>query len=140
MYFEDLTPYAYLASPPYSPNFLQGEPWPRLPLLNIGWLEPSHSYTRGPVSSQVTEALHTWREKYPVHETRGFHVCGFCVMSGAADEYAAEFRRASYELRIIGQGCVYAAPFLLPHYISVHEYQPPSAFISAVRPLHPSCP
>jgi hypothetical protein len=31
-----------------------------------------------------------------------------------------------------GPGIVYAAPFLITHYVTVHGYQPPQVFIDAV--------
>ncbi|WP_455907935.1 DUF7919 family protein [Streptomyces cinereoruber] len=138
MHFADLTPYSYLAKPPYAPEFVRTEPWPQFPLLNIGWLEPGYPYTQGLVSDAFIDALMSWRDRYPVHETRGFHQCGYCHKEGKSEAFAQEFRRASKEFRILGNGCVYAVPFLLPHYVSVHDYQPPSEFIMAVGTGPPS--
>ncbi len=56
--------------------------------------------------------------------TRGWHFCPFC---GDADA------RGSAEIRIQGNGVVYAAPTLIAHYVAVHRYAPPPEFIDSLR-------
>jgi hypothetical protein len=61
-YFADLTPYGYCW---VEPRFNER-------LLNVGWLDSSASFDRGPVKDELFEKLIRLCEK-PVNRTRGFH-------------------------------------------------------------------
>jgi hypothetical protein len=115
-YFEDLTPYIYL------------HPEEELPCtVNIGWLEPGYPFPTGTTSEQFQIKLNRLCHRR-VKQTRGFHPCEFCpcVMS------SLECLASSFEMRVSGDGVVYAAPSLVHHYVVAHGYRPPDAFTEAV--------
>lgn len=107
-YFPDLSPYCYA-----------GEREEKT--VNIGWISPEHSFTKGKVPQEVISRL---KEicKQPVVLSFGFHECEFChrvVGNG--------------EIRVAGQDILYASPVLIVHYIEEHHYLPPVEFIEAVK-------
>lgn len=123
-YFKDLSPY----------EFFPGQPH----VLNVGWLSRDYGFPRGPVSFAFVDELSRFTKLEAL--TRGFHVCEFCkppldviaLDEGYRDVWEY-FRSGNGEFRIVGSdGIAYAAPALLLHYISEHQYQPPQQFIDAV--------
>jgi hypothetical protein len=111
-FFEDLTPYTYL------------HPEEELPgTVNIGWLDKDHPYPKGETSGEFQMKLDQLCQQR-VKQTRGIHPCCFCR--------GRERPVSSSELRVLGNGKVYAAPSLVHHYVVAHDYQPPSEFIAAV--------
>jgi len=67
---------------------------------------------------------------------RGFHGCNLCSEKTgylSAKRDGEELKLGSAEIRVIGvDGKIYAAPNLIYHYITVHNYRPPDEFIDAV--------
>lgn len=127
-HFADLTPYAY-----WPPDACE-EPWPTLPLLNIGWLDIDQPFTAG-VTPPATLDRITELARVRVRQTRGYHLCPFCVHQ-LADDARQGFdlglvAQGSAEFRVYGDRAVYAAPELVPHYISTHNYLPPAEFRQA---------
>lgn len=130
MHYPDLTPYTY--HPPPEPGS-----------FNVGWLDREYAFRSGPVpAGLVGRLLKLCRQ--PAKQHRGFHVCPFCdlgadhgIPNQAAYERVKEAGAlGSAELRVVGQDDrVYAAPTLIAHYVSVHGYQPPPEFVSAVMAL-----
>jgi hypothetical protein len=122
-HFPDLSPYSYLES------------GVRPGTLNVGWIDATHPYPKGPVPEVFLKRL--WQYcKVPVVQTRGFHVCDFCEILRDSiprlDFEGETLYFGSAEIRIIGaNGVIYAAPTLIFHYVRDHEYQPPQAFIDA---------
>jgi hypothetical protein len=119
-YFEDLTPHTYTRT--------DGEK-----VLNIGWLDLAHPFATGPTSEEFQEALHQLRA-HPIHLHRGFHDCQFCP-----DERHLDYRKRNPERHGNGQirvqgidGTWYAAPTMIHHYVTAHQYCPPTVFIDAV--------
>ncbi len=117
-YFADLTPYTYFAAPRASAYGT---------VLNIGWLDGDQPYPIWPgspdnaISRVIADRLDELRDKHRRVQTRGFHVCPFClVVSGSA------------EIRVSHKGITYAAPELVAHYVGVHGYRPPDVFLDAV--------
>ena len=139
-YFPDLSPYRYGFEPvPWSAAGPPGvEPevlywWPgngldegafAVPELNVGWLDPSHPFPRGTLPAELVAKLDGICRASRCQVTRGRHHCGFC------DDLAA---RGSAEIRIPGDGVVYAAPTLVGHYVAAHGYLPPADFVRALR-------
>ncbi|ONI84449.1 hypothetical protein ALI144C_14930 [Actinosynnema sp. ALI-1.44] len=106
-YYADLTPYRYTLADQA--------------MVNVGWLEPGHEYTRGHVPVRLVDALLKLGTR-PRNKLRGFHFCGFC------NHY-----RGSGEIHVVGPtGTRYAAPLLVIHYIFAHGYRPPAEFVDAV--------
>lgn len=125
-YFADLTPYTYLDDSESGPA------------LNVGWLARGHDHPRGPVPEDFVEALAKLCATRQMNLTRGRYQCdlGGCahpVMPTARYGDAEETLGAA-EIRAEGaDGTVYAAPSLIHHYVVEHQYQPPEAFVAAVR-------
>ena len=122
-YFADLTPYTYFEE--RSPGNV----------VNVGWLDRAHEFSRGPVPDEVLAKLFSLC-KHPVHQTRGFHVCELCPdakVGQFAERGGVRIGIASAEIRVPGpDGLVYACPMLIYHYIKDHGYQPPVAFVRAL--------
>jgi hypothetical protein len=111
-FFEDLSPYTYI------------HPEEELPgTVNIGWLDRGQPFPVGKTSAQFRAKLMDLCRR-PVKQTRGFHSCPFCRGRNRP--------RGSAEIRVRGTGRVYAAPTLVHHYVTVHQYKPPEEFIEAV--------
>jgi hypothetical protein len=127
MYFPDLSPYRYGGAAAV----------PRV--VNIGWLSGDHAFTTGEVPDSFVACVRELVAS-PVNLYRGFHDCEFCpeppvtVRNGIRLKEGPPGTTGNGEIRVIGQdGITYVAPALLLHYIEAHGYQPPPAFIVAVR-------
>ena len=124
-YFEDLTPYTYRAGETH--------------ILNVGWLEASKGFLRGPVPFRFAMRLQKLSET-PVNVMRGLHYCDLCIPPQDIIEQEPSYEEV-WELNRCGSGEVrvrnaagtcFAAPALVWHYVAEHQYQPPEAFIDAV--------
>ncbi|HRI66634.1 MAG TPA: hypothetical protein PK156_20435 [Polyangium sp.] len=139
-YFPDLAPYRYgfgpavwnqNGPPSLDPRDLYSWMWAPddggfdLPELTIGWLEPPHEYPCGELNTSLVEKLDKLCRGTRYHVTRGFHPCGIC--GNASDGLGSK------ELRILGDGVIYAAPNKIAHYVAVHRYAPPESFIVALE-------
>ncbi|GHO72347.1 hypothetical protein KSD_01180 [Ktedonobacter sp. SOSP1-85] len=134
-YFLDLSPYTYHQGS-------CGSDPPTVPTLNIGWLgrgKPFQTSFPGWPDQIFLDNLALFeQENYRVNRTRGWHICELC--EGAAKEFTQDWGKCyeegklcSDELRVLGlDGVVYAAPSMLRHYLTVHQYRPPEQFIQAV--------
>jgi hypothetical protein len=131
-YYEDLTPYQY---------FARHEP-PKLNSLNVGWLSYEKPFSTGETSQEFKDRLFQFcLDEYVVHIARGFHVCEFCSIStekwleegeSQYGEKAHRLRIGNAEIRVLGNSANYAAPTLIYHYVTEHQYRPPDEFIEAV--------
>ena len=131
-FYQDLTPYEYFAR--NEPNGLIS--------LNIGWLGYFQPFATGETSQEFKTRLFEFsQDKYVIHVARGFHVCEFCKVSDGEwfrlqqSRYGDKAYRMSVgngEIRILGKSVVYAAPTLIYHYVTEHQYRPPDEFIEAV--------
>ena len=124
-FFDDLTPYTYLHPEDEQPG-----------TVNIGWLDRWHSFPTGETSEAFRGKLQQLCLRR-VKQTRGFYSCDFCK--------GRDKPHGSAEIRVRGEGRVYAAPELVYHYVVIHNYLPPEEFIAAVlnsdQPLaEPSAP
>jgi hypothetical protein len=127
LYFEDLSPYQY------------GLKTPARNVLNIGWLEKSKPFAQGPTGQPFLDQLTSWFKIARPEQWRGLHDCDFC------DPEDLENRRpritlgdektylSCWEIWIPGNNDkIFAAPGLILHYVSQHQYNPPREFINAV--------
>jgi hypothetical protein len=113
-YFEDLQPC----------TAFPGE-WRNL--VAVGWLAKGHEYTRGPVDAELLPLLSRTSSRWmPPNAPGGRHLCDLCT----EDEGPRYGRGAIF---IPGDGVLYVAPQLITHYIRKHGYQPPAAFLEALR-------
>lgn len=128
-YFADLTPYSYHST---------SGPWSAL--LNVGWLDPAHAYTTGPVTTEFITALARVCVHSQVDMMRGLYVCKLPPCSGTLPDAppsvlvdGKEVSLGNAELRIGRNGGIwYDAPDLVYHYVTVHNYKPPEGFIEEV--------
>lgn len=117
-WFADLTPYTYAGDR----ASVRGAP-----LLNIGWLARDEPFPVGEVPDAFVERLRLLVEHAPTQVMRGTHSCEFC-RSGRTPATDSNF-----EIRAVAaDGTRFAAPGLVHHYVAVHGYRPPQAFIDAV--------
>jgi hypothetical protein len=94
-------------------------------LRAVGWLSSEHSYPKGVLDGEESRRLVSlvascWQPFY----FRGHHSCEFCGRIGTRN------------LFVPGEGVVYVAPEMIVHYVEVHSYRPPDAFLEALG----SCP
>jgi hypothetical protein len=125
-YYPDLTEYQYSYS-------VTERRYNGLPLVSIGWMEPPHPLRTGDAPPGFAERLAAFcaRDKL-VNLLCGHQDCAFC---GAT--YHQFLRRTGSplgngEIRVLGDGVVYAAPSLICHYVAAHSYLPPPEFVDAV--------
>ncbi|MFD5100528.1 DUF7919 family protein [Streptomyces albidochromogenes] len=130
-YYADLTPYTYdtdSGAPTSAPTAPRA-----VPHVNVGWLGRVRPYAKGDAPAGLVEALRGMQRTHRAQQTRGYHFCPWCAarmlgLLGARDTCP----RGSAEIRVVGDGVVYAAPELITHYVEAHAYAPPAAFVRAV--------
>ena len=119
-WFADLSPYSYLRRPAESPA------------VNVGWLAGGHRFPTGDVPAELVPRLAMLIEHATTKVTRGLHDCEFCPPV-ADGQRVDSMRQGNAEIRAVGaDGTRYAAPTLILHYVAVHRYAPPAAFVDAV--------
>jgi hypothetical protein len=124
MYFPDLNMYSY------------GRAEPRSAVVNVGWLGGGNTFPVGDTDEAFLQALRCLVAQ-PVNLYRGYHKCEFCPDS--PPELRNGFRwntnppevLGNGEIRVTSNGITYVAPVLIRHYVEVHQYKPPTAFIEA---------
>ncbi|MER7283065.1 hypothetical protein ABT369_52420 [Dactylosporangium sp. NPDC000244] len=137
-YFADLTPYAYS----HTGEEIVWREWgelsyrPRYERRNVGWLAAPHPFEQGPVPAWFAGALLDIIDGPAVNECRGLHECEFCPPGTGPIAHPRPSRNwlAYYEIRVPAEpGVMFAAPSLIWHYVTAHDYRPPTAFVEAVR-------
>ncbi|HZD11638.1 MAG TPA: hypothetical protein VE553_09880 [Candidatus Binatia bacterium] len=108
--------------------------------LAVGWLRRGQTFDTGPVPEAFPEALLGFcLDRHTVCARPGTLPCPFCGERPepvALDGETAHFGVA--EIRVIGQEDIFAAPTMVHHYVTVHDYRPPDVFVRAV--LHGPAP
>jgi len=121
-YYPDLSRYHY------------GEEFYRPGTKNIGWLSVGHEFD----TSEPTDALldRLWAFcKISVARSRGIHDCEFCPGKSAylGERKGERLLLGTSEIRVFHpSGEIFAAPTLIYHYVEVHQYRPPQAFIQSL--------
>ncbi|MEU0559561.1 hypothetical protein [Dactylosporangium sp. NPDC006015] len=137
-YFADLTPYAYS----YRDHDTIWYEWgkldyrPQYERRNVGWLDASHPFDRGPGPDWFAGALLDVIGDPCVNLSRGGHDCEFCPPGTdiITDPRLGRGWLAVDEIRVpAGPGVMFAAPSLVWHYVTAHDYRPPAEFVEAVR-------
>lgn len=128
MFYEDLSEYEYLAEDTFEDRGSGFHAlWyrPTYARLNVGWLEAGRPYPTGPVPDGLVGKLEAIQSVQRMNVCLGVHECCLCP--------PGEGPEGNGEVRIPGEpGIAYAAPFLVTHYVAVHGYKPPGAFVDAV--------
>ncbi len=118
----------------------------RFTWLAIGWLDEAYPFPTGSTPVEFQERLleHCVRGVHAL--MTGYHTCQFCESETINEERTPKITRIYYkgksyptgngEIWIPDGNIVYRAPVMIYHYVTIHYYQPPEAFINAV--LH--CP
>ena len=126
MHFPDLEPCRYRAP-------FHADQW-RTPLLAIGWLEHSHTFSRGFAPHGLYSLLERFIEDAEPHfeqyHSRGLHLCSLCE-SHTSEPKLIPF--GFFNLLVPGVDVIYAAPAAILHYVKTHYYAPPAAFVEAVK-------
>src|SRR5262245_55142707 len=94
----------------------------------IGWLHPSHPYTKGEVLAEFLSRLKelTARggdsaEALYFGALGGFHTCEFCGQAHGIGNFG-----------VPSGDLLFVAPEMIVHYIEEHGYIPPAEFVEAV--------
>ena len=121
---EDLTPYTGCPAD----DVLGIEP------LAIGWLDKRSQFETGKTSPEFLQKLIQFcHPSLTVCQLQVTRPCGFHCKSVPPlmiNGEQVELGRA--EIRVIGEEDIFAAPDLIYHYITEHNYRPPKAFVAAV--------
>jgi hypothetical protein len=120
-YFEDLSDYTYFRS--YHPR-----------TKNVGWLDSAHQFSKATPTEEFLDLLWNYC-KISVAQTRGIHECEMCPSN--TSHYVLRDGQplllGSAEIRVFAKdGVIYAAPTLVYHYVSIHNYSPPHEFVRAL--------
>jgi hypothetical protein len=89
-------------------------------IVNVGWLAKAEPFLAGESIPGFAERLRLFCEQ-PILLTKGLHTCELCGRASG-----------NGEIRVLGSERFYAAPVLILHYVTRHEYRPPDEFIRAV--------
>jgi hypothetical protein len=133
-WFEDLTPYSYLA--PYS-YISRITPATSPPTLNVAWLERNRWFPQGAASNAFIVRLGALVEHARTQDTRGWKFCSLCPPTNESNINWSNPNEShacgNAEIRAVGRdGIRYASPTLVLHYVTVHNYAPPQVFVDAV--------
>lgn len=106
MYLADLAPFGY--------QYEDKE------TVAVGWLEEGYPFPVGQVPDEFIKLLKYYAQERE-HGSYGYYGCNFCrshIDSG--------------EIHLEGENRIYIAPRMIVHYITEHNYRPPSEYIDAV--------
>jgi hypothetical protein len=127
-FFADLSDYAYC------------DDFHRPGTKNVGWLAPGYGFNTCKPDEVLLNLL--WEYcSISVAQTRGLHSCEFCPRPESylpplvvAERKGQKLLFGSAEIRVFSKmGDIYAAPDVIYHYVSVHNYCPPEEFVSALN-------
>ena len=126
MHYQDMSPYSYLIAEGRTLALVR----------NVGWLSEEHPFPTGDIDASALPLIANLCQNpsAAVHQTRGFHDCPFCNQEIEIYDKGVRTLLGSAEIWVANsEGCFFAAPDLILHYITVHRYVPPAEFIEAVR-------
>lgn len=104
-------------------------------VLAVGWLTSNPFPKKEPIPEFLENLFILCQE--PVEQTRGFHVCSFCLEPVFGPMIVRRGTKSitlgTAEIRVRGiEPIVYSAPTLIYHYVADHHYAPPDEFVEAV--------
>ena len=130
LYFSDLSPYRYGGTQ-------EG-------VVHVGWLDGIHPFPIGEVPIHLVEKMKELAKK-PTELYRGLHLCEVCQRPSNLRPFSNEKadrdalwewekpRSSNGEIRVAGDGVIYAALLLIIHNIEAHGYLPPKEFLDALE-------
>lgn len=102
--------------------------------LAVGWLQRGQEFDTGPLPDGFADALLAFCfDRHTVCARPGTVACPLCqerVEPVRRQEQTAHFGLA--EIRVLGEEDIFAAPTLIYHYVTAHDYRPPDVFVRAV--------
>ncbi|WP_299193970.1 hypothetical protein [uncultured Erythrobacter sp.] len=128
----------------YFPDFAEYEyetPKPLRGVRTIGWLDAAHEFQKAHPSDEVLQRLQTVmseRVTSNIHASliRGTMPCPIC---GVRDYPHPELLVGSTEIWLPdNDGGYFAAPSMIYHFISAHNYAPPKEFLDALFGFEPA--
>lgn len=132
-HFRDFEPCDYQSDPP-----LHWRHW-SVPLRAIGWLQHPHPFETGVVPEAFVARFEVlslqMRACFAQYAFRGLHSCDLCMTSGA--DRAPPIDGSNVNVLVPGEDVVFAATGGLLHYVRMHGYRPPQAFVDAVMACPP---
>jgi hypothetical protein len=94
----------------------------------IGWLAAGNSFPTGTVSGEFSERLQRFIEgcgastlALSLRAYLGWHTCEFCDQFNGSSAFG-----------VPAGPLLYVCPQMLGHYVTVHDYLPPPAFVEAL--------
>jgi len=123
-YFADLTDYTYIPAGDAA----------HARTKNVGWLTAGHAFESAAPAEELLDRVWSFCT-VSVAQTRGIHQCEFCPGKDVhrAERKGEKLLLGTSEIRVFaGEGCLYAAPTLIYHYVKEHGYKPPEPFIHAL--------
>jgi hypothetical protein len=121
--FHDLSPYVYR------------QDYARPRTRNVGWLGSDDLFQKAVPNERDLDLLWAFC-KVSVAQTRGVHPCelGDGKISYRAGRKGETLLLGTSEIRVFSpDGDIFAAPTMLYHYVCAHSYNPPPAFLKALR-------
>ena len=121
-YIRDLTKYTY--------HSMEGDDG----ILAVGWLNFHEPFEQDKTPPGLVDKL----KELPVTRLcRGSHFCPWCILRHTSGPEESPYgnpniARGNGEIWVEGEDKIYAAPFMIIHYIEEHNYLPPQEFIDAV--------
>lgn len=101
----------------------------------VGWLEPEYEYPTGDVEPAFVSALaELFMDPWAPAVYTGYHYCRFCD-GETSHSYVHNGQRillGNSNLFLPTPTALYLAPSLILHYITEHQYAPPTVFVDAV--------
>ncbi|WP_305785391.1 hypothetical protein [Symbioplanes lichenis] len=143
-HFEDLAAYAYQDEETLSLDDGYLVYRPRYARLAVGWLDPAFPFPTGPAPEGFAAALLDIVAGRRVNAMRGWQDCPFCPAPSPrraveAPHPSGPVFLGNAEIRVPGgPGKMYAAPNLIWHYVTAHDYRPPEVFVAAVERYDPA--
>lgn len=122
MYIADLSTSTYSLQPPKGYS-----------VLSIGWLDELYPFPHGPTPPEFQERLREHCTRGVHAPMMGIHECQFCGNWCVGVQCGNTWVMTnSGEIWIPDGDIIYAAPVMIYHYVTDHEYRPPDVFIGAV--------
>jgi hypothetical protein len=108
-----------------------------VPLRAVGWLDALHPFPTGAPADRFVarfeELVAQTGQAFAQYAFRGLHCCDLCP-----PDPPLPIAQSHINVLVPGDGEVFAATAGLLHYVRVHRYRPPAAFVDAVLAC-PSC-
>jgi hypothetical protein len=108
--------------------------------LAVGWLTAAQPFPTGPVPPEFVKKLRAFcQTSYTILPPKRAKRDGRCPLDKSCPRQLltltdgdATIYLDNAEIRVIGDDDIFAAPTLIYHYVTAHQYKPPDEFVTAV--------